>query len=68
MTENEKTRTWAGIVAILGGLLTVLFLVVWFNPHANVPLISETVCTIKGATWYDGDVFNPPGCYKFGES
>jgi hypothetical protein len=61
-----RERTIAGIIAIIGGLLTVLILLVWVNPHANVPLISEVVCTIKGATWYDGDVFNQPGCYDYG--
>ena len=45
----------------------LLGLGVWalLDPYANIPGISQIVCSLKGASWRDGssvlDV--PPGCY-----
>jgi hypothetical protein len=35
------------------------------DPHANIPVISPVVCSLKGASWYEQTPLNllPPGCY-----
>lgn len=56
-------RTALGIV-----VATVMVLVgmSWINPHASIPVVSQTVCAARGmvadAAWYDGP-YGPAGCY-----
>jgi len=33
------------------------------DPHANIPVISPIVCSIKGGIWYDSSLLIPAGCY-----
>ena len=35
----------------------------WGDPHLDFPVISQTVCSIKGDTWYGGGILGAPGCY-----
>jgi hypothetical protein len=62
---RRKTNPVA--VAFIGAVGILLILTAWTfsNPHANVPVISQVVCSAKGAAWYDGSAVwgIPPGCY-----
>lgn len=35
----------------------------FYDPNLNFPVVSQVVCSLKGATWYGGGILGAPGCY-----
>jgi hypothetical protein len=62
MKRTTRTTIVASVVILVVLLLGWTFV----NPHADVPVISRIVCSIKGGTWTDGSVplGIQVGCYK----
>ncbi len=62
-----RPRRNGGVGIVLGFIvLAGLFLATvasWGDPNLNFPVISQTVCSIKGDTWYGGGIMGAPGCY-----
>ena len=56
----------AGLRVLVAIVLAVVFLggaMSFLDPHLNFPLVSQTVCSLKGDTWYGGGLLGSPGCY-----
>lgn len=56
----------AGLGAVAAGTLIALTGWVATDPHAQVPVLSEVVCSIKGESWMEGSagLGTPAGCYR----
>ena len=57
---------WIVLIIFIIFVLVGLFLATvasWGDPHLDFPVISQTVCSIKGDTWYGGGIHGAPGCY-----
>ena len=67
MTTGERpTGSGRGcaVVAVLVIIIVFLSCIAFLDPSANMPVISPVVCSLKGATWYDGGILGAPGCYE----
>jgi len=51
------------IIAILLAVATILTMWSFSDPHVNIPIVSQVVCSIKGGTWYNSSLLIPAGCY-----
>jgi hypothetical protein len=63
-SNSRKARPRKTMIFFLVVALLILVVIVWANPHANIPVLSNIVCSVKGGSWYDGGILGPPGCYK----
>lgn len=50
------------VILLLSGLFLATAMS-FFDANLNFPVISQTVCSIKGDTWYGGGILGAPGCY-----
>ncbi|MGH2755243.1 MAG: AsnC family transcriptional regulator [Actinomycetota bacterium] len=61
---DRQARTVLSITAILIGL-SVLAAWSLVDPHADIPVVSRIMCSLKGGSWYDGSaITGPAGCYN----
>ncbi len=60
--DQSRTRP-IPIIAILLAVATILTMWSFTDPHANIPVVSQVVCSMKGGTWYDSSLLIPAGCY-----
>jgi hypothetical protein len=62
--NHEPRQGNAGwIIFILLILLLLAAMMSFTDPNLNFPVISQVVCSLKGATWYGGGILGAPGCY-----
>lgn len=59
--RDTTLRTIAGTIA---AALVAATLWAFFDPRAQVPLVSPVVCSLKGKTWHSGSTIVPAGCYE----
>ncbi len=64
--QRKKQSSAEAVVIVVLVLLFALSAWAFVNPHANVPVVSKVVCSIKGASWTDGSAAwgIPAGCYR----
>lgn len=60
-TDGNGARTITGVIA---AVLVAASLWAFFDPRAQIPLISPIVCSVKGQTWHAGSTSVPAGCYQ----
>lgn len=63
-TSNSRTGPAHTVLVVAALTLVGLFTWAFFDPRAQIPWISEVVCSIKGNTWYDQSALIEPGCYQ----
>jgi hypothetical protein len=54
--------SWLIIFAVVG-IVAALGLWAAYDAHANIPFISQVVCSLKGGSWHEAGLFNDAGCY-----
>ena len=60
-SDGNGARTLASVVA---AALVAATLCAFFDPRAQIPVISPIVCSVKGQTWHAGSTIAPAGCYQ----
>lgn len=60
---DQRLPTRAIVLAVALVSVVGLALMSLVNPYANIPLVSETMCSVRGNVWWEGNYANPPGCY-----
>jgi hypothetical protein len=65
---SQKTADSSHAAPIAAFVIAALVgLGVWalLDPYANIPVVSQVVCSLKGASWHGGStgLGVPPGCY-----
>lgn len=64
---RSSTTLYAGsrIAAIAAAIIGSAGLWALLDPHAQIPGVSQVVCSLKGGTWFEGSQFGAPaGCYS----
>jgi hypothetical protein len=51
------------IVLVVVVTIAALFLWALSDSHAEIPFVSQVVCSLKGGTWHAAGLFNDAGCY-----
>lgn len=77
MTSDKPGDRWPGwtlkgvfilLAVLVAVLLSVLTMASAANPHLNIPIISKTVCSIRGDVWFEEPNawygVTRPGCYR----
>jgi hypothetical protein len=57
------------VIAVVVTLLVLLFGWAFVDANANIPVISPILCSMKGASWFEGSAVmgTPAGCYDLEE-
>ena len=60
----QTSNTTSKVIGVVSAFLVAGVLWALLDPMAQIPGISQVVCSVKGGTWHDGSsVSIPAGCY-----